>query len=185
MVWVGIMRFVFSRLVTTGIFLAMTFHAMATDVSVYGVIKAAIFAQTNSGSPVPLATNGFSFDAFVYATTNDVVTNATLQPPSPAAQQTIPPLSDNAARLFEQTFNTSNAMEAVYPTGTFGLPVYGVTMYTVHDGAHTGSLTFGQVFRGNYPAVAQINNFNAAQVIDTTADFFCNGVFPAVNRSTS
>jgi hypothetical protein len=166
------MRIVFFSLVTAALALCAR-DVAATDVGFYGVLKSVISVQTNSAAPVPASTNGYLFSAFVYATGTNLVTSATLQPPNPTPQQTLPELTNGTTFLFQQFFNTSNDMESVYPSGGFfSLRNFGVTMNTVNDGTHTGTLIFGQIITpGTYPNAAQITNFSAAQSIDATAPF--------------
>ena len=135
----------------------------AVDVSAYAVIKQQYFSQTNAATPFALSSNGWAFQAVVFATTNDVVTNATVTPPS-AIVKTLA-YSDSTTRRYKELFNNSNALETAYPSTT-----YSVTMKTVHDGTQTKSLSFSSFY--TYSTVTpQISNWTSAQQIDSALPF--------------
>jgi hypothetical protein len=143
----------------------------AADVSDYGVVKSIRYQQTNDLAPVPLATNAYVFNAFVVASTNDVVTNATVKV---GTNPPIPLTSTNTADwLFQDPFNSQTALDTAYPAGSVISPVnYTLTMYTTNDGVRSGSVNFFLlIFPVSYPTTPQLTNLAAAQTIDTTRDF--------------
>lgn len=146
----------------------------ATDVAYFGIIKSQEFVQTNAGPPVARATNGYAFNALVVASTNHVVTNATVKPSNATPLRTLVSTdSGQALWRFEERFNTQAALDATYPYGTLFSPVnYAVTMGTTHDGVRTVNLNYSLLsLVGGQPAVPQISNFNAAQDVDHTVSF--------------
>lgn len=149
-----------------GIFLSAAQVGRAADVSYYGVIKSQRYQQTVSTPPTALASNAFGFNAFVVASTNFAVTNATVKPPSPTPVRTLVPDSRGTGWLFDEQFNTVTALDAAYPTAT--LTFYSFTIYATNDGVRSGTVNF--FFAGN-PPTPQLNNLAAAQQIDTRTDF--------------
>lgn len=147
---------------------------LAADVAFFGIIKSQEFVQTNAGPPVARATNGFAFNAFVLASTNNVVTNATVKPSNTTPLRTL--VSTNADQLvwrFEERFNNQSSLDASYPYGSLFSPVnYTFTLGTTNDGIKTANLNYSLLsLAGGQPAVPQVTNFAAAQAIDHTADF--------------
>ncbi len=148
--------------------------APAADVAFYGIIKSQEFVQTSTGAPVARPTNGFAFNAFVVASANHVVTNATVKPSNTNLLRTLVPTDANtlATWRFEERFPTSAALEAAYPAGNFFTPVrYTNTLFTVNDGTRVVTLNYSLLALVGNPATPQINNFPAAQAIDHTAPF--------------
>lgn len=146
----------------------------AADVAYFGIIKSQEFVQTNAGPPVARATNGYAFNALVVASTNHVVTNATVKPSNAIPVRTL--VSTDAEQVlwrFEERFNTQAALDATYPYGTLFSPVnYAVTMGTTRDGVKTVNLNYSLLsLVGGQPAVPQISNFAAAQDVDHTVNF--------------
>ncbi|MDB6110943.1 MAG: hypothetical protein JWR69_2693 [Pedosphaera sp.] len=145
------------------------------DVYYFGMIKSQHFVQTSAAAPILAATNAFVFNAFVVATTNNLVTNATVKPPfsttTPIRTLLLQP--GGASLQFEEHFNSQSALDTAYPTGSpFNVPSYSFAMFCLHDGARTTGLGFGLGFTpGNYPATPQISNFSTTQAIDSTASF--------------
>jgi hypothetical protein len=153
---------------------ASGFTAPAADVAFFGIIKSQEFVQTNASAPVARATDGFAFNSFVLATTNNVVTNATVKPSNSTPLRTL--VSTNADQLFwrfEERFNTQSSLDNTYPYGSLFSPVnYTFTIGTTNDGIRTVNLNYSLLsLVGGQPAVPQITNFAAAQAIDHTADF--------------
>lgn len=151
-----------------------TIPGRATDVAFFGIIKSQEFVQTNAGAPVARAMSGFAFNAFVLASTNNVVTNATVKPSNTTPLRTL--VSTNADQLvwrFEERFNSQSSLDATYPYGALFNPAnYTFTMGTTNDGIKTASLNYSLLsLVGGQPAVPQVTNFAAAQAIDHTADF--------------
>jgi hypothetical protein len=143
----------------------------AADVSDYGVVKSIQYQQTNNLAPAPLTTNAYGFNAFVVASTNNVVTNATVKVGS---NTPIPLTSTNTVYwLFRDSFSTQAALDAAYPAGAAFSPVnYTLTMSTTNDGVRSGSVNFFLlILPVNYPTTPQLTNLAAAQMIDTTRDF--------------
>ncbi len=142
------------------------------DVSYYGVVKSAQYEQTLTSAPALNATNPYAFTAFVVASTNGVVTNASVKPSNSTPACVLQPQTNDTAWLYVQQFADQGSMDAVFPTGTFLSPVnYTFTIGTTNDGVHTGSLAFSLLGPLTYPSTPQMNNLSAAQSIDTTRDF--------------
>jgi hypothetical protein len=145
--------------------------AQAADVSYYGVIKSIMYSQGAGGAPQMLSSNACGFNAFVVASTNGVLTNATVRLPSTAVRTLVPEATDAAYR-YEQWFNSLQELEQVYPPGTFLKPEsYVVTMGTTNDGVRSGSVSLSLVVPLSYPATPQLSNLTEAQSIDHTRDF--------------
>lgn len=146
--------------------------ARAADVSYYGILKVQEFVQTPTNPPAP-APDGFSFHAFVVASTNGAVTNATVRRTSITTENTLVPRGSDVLFEFEHRFASLAALDAAYPHLSGFTPVnYTVTMYTQNEGIQSQSLNFGAVvFQGGYPATPQVSNLSAAQTIDTTREF--------------
>jgi hypothetical protein len=142
-------------------------------VSYYGVVKSIFYEQTNASAPSVLASNAYGFTAFVVASTNDVVTNATVKPSNSAPLRQLFPDTNQISWRFEDFTNTQNALDAAYPAGSLLSPVnYTSTMYTIHDGVRSGAVNFFLlILPVSYPVTPQITNLTAAQGIDTTRDF--------------
>jgi hypothetical protein len=135
------------------------------------VVKSIQYQQTNDLAPAPLATNAYGFNAFVVASTNNVVTNATVQVDHATP---IPLTSTNSVYwLFRDLFNSQAALDAAYPAGSLFTPTnYTLTMYTTNDGIRSGSVNFFLLFLPvNHPTTPQVTNFAAAQTIDATRSF--------------
>ena len=144
----------------------------AADVALFGMIKSQQFVQTNSSAPVSLASNGFAFNAFVFASGSHLVTNATVKPGNSTPLRALLPDSTEEVWRFEERFNTQAALDAVYPNGNIFLPVnYTMTMRTLNDGTKTANLDFTTAVLLGTPPTPQVTNFPATQVIDTTASF--------------
>jgi len=141
------------------------------DVSDYCVIKSIQYQQTNDLAPVPLATNAYVFNAFVVASTNNVVTNATVKVGN---NTPIPLTSTNTLYwLFQDPFNSQAALDTAYPAGSLFSPVnYTLTMFTTNDGIRSGSVNFFLlIVPVSYPTTPRLTNLAAVQMIDTTRDF--------------
>jgi hypothetical protein len=148
--------------------LVSPFILAAADVSYYGVIKSVQYQQTNDLAPVPLPTNAYAFNAFVVATTNNVVTNSTVRV---GGNTPVPLTSTNTVYWqFVNAFNSQSALDAAYPAGSIFSPVnYTLTMSTTNDGSRSGAVNFFLlIVPVSYPATPQMTNLAAAQNIDTT-----------------
>ena len=158
------------RVLLAGLIAAGSLRSVrAGDVSYYGIIKSQRFQQTNSTPPTALASNAFGFSAFVFASTNFAVTNATVTAPapSPTPTRTLVPDSGGTGLLFDETFNTQSALDTAYPSGSFGT-YYSFTVYATNDGVRSCTASF---FGASAPPVPQVSNFAAAQQIDTRTNF--------------
>jgi hypothetical protein len=131
-------------------------RAPAADVGFFGIIKSQEFVQTSSAAPAGRLTNGFAFNAFVLANSNNVLTNATVKPSNATPLRQLLPLDTNTLSTwrFEERFNTSNALEAAYPVISGFTPArYTNTLFTVNDGIKAVPLNYsGLLLLGN-PAV--------------------------------
>jgi len=162
--------FILSLLVT-GFALACV---RAADVAFFGIIKSQEFIQTNAAAPVPRPTNGFGFNAFVVASSNHVVTNATVKPSNATPLRTLLPEDTNSLAVwrFEEKFQTAAALDAAYPAGNLFTPVrYTNTLFTVNDGLRIVTLNYSLLLLTGNPATPQVTNFTKAQAIDHTAPF--------------
>lgn len=140
----------------------------AADVSYYGVVKSQLYHQTISTPPTALASDAFGFSAFVIASTNFAVTNATVKAPSPSVTPTRTLTNDSSgiSLLFDEQFDTQSTLDTAYPTATFNS--YTFTIYATNDGVRTAAANF--LFAGT-PPTPQISNLPAAQQIDTRTNF--------------
>jgi hypothetical protein len=141
----------------------------AADVSFFGIAKAQQFTQSVGGSPVLLSSNAFSFQSFVIASTNGVVTNATVKPSNTTPLRQLTSDTNGVAWRFDEYFSTQTALDAAYP----GSATYTVTMLTVNDGSPAVALNFYLIppIPISPPTTPAIANLAAAQNIDHTADF--------------
>jgi hypothetical protein len=149
----------------------LLWNSFAADVSDYGVIKSIQYLQTNDLAPAPLATNAYAFNAFVVASTNNVVSNATVKVGSNTA---IPLTSTNTVEwLFRDAYSSQTALDTAYPAGSAFSPVnYTLTMSTTNDGVRSGSVNFFLlIIPVSYPTTPQLTNLAAAQSIDATREF--------------
>jgi hypothetical protein len=144
--------------------------ATASDASYFGVVKSALFQQSLASPPASLATNAYAFNAFVVATTNYAVTNATFKAPNVTTNRPLT-LSTNGVTLqYTEQFQTQAALDTAYPSSTslFSPSVYGFAMSTVHDGVKNGNASY---LLGGTPPTPQIANLSEGQSIDTTTDY--------------
>lgn len=155
--------------------LASTPPAAAADALFYGIIKLRQFTQAPGGNPVSPASNAYSFQAFVVASNNFAVTNATVSfnRSSTPVVKTLALETNGLALRFEERFDTSQALEAAYPSGTAFSPVtFANNMYTLNDGVRRGNLTFFiTIISIQEPVTPVVSNLVAAQTIDSTLDF--------------
>ena len=145
--------------------------ANAADVTAYGIAKAQQFTQSVGGSPVILGTNGYSFQSFVIASTNGVLTNATVKPSNSTPLRQLTGDTNGVTWRFEESFNTQSALDSTYPGGS---TTYTVKMQTVNDVTHSPALTFYLLppfVSLTYPTTPAISNLTPAQSIDNTRDF--------------
>jgi hypothetical protein len=145
----------------------------AGDVSMYAVLKAQNFVQTNSGPAVVIGNSSVMFQAEVDSSGNGTIASASVQLPN----ATIQPLDSNGGGNFKikPKFDTTNSMDASYPDGT-----YTFFIQTLNDGNRTNLLSLSGDL---YPTTPHINNFPATQVIDPTSDF--NLAWDAISGATS
>src|SRR5689334_13097121 len=85
----------------------------AADVALDAVGKVQHFRQNTAGAPTVPTTNGYSFQAFVVASTNNAVTGATVLLPNNSIKTLA--LESPVDLRFEQYFNTLAALDAAYP----------------------------------------------------------------------
>ncbi len=152
--------------------LAIPKSLLAADVSFYGIVKSTQFEQVGDATPTVLPTNAFAFSAFAIASTNNVLTNATVSPP---VHILVPDDTNNISLRWTEQFDSQSALESAYPSGGFLSAVnYTITMYTTNDGMKSGALSFyllPPLVAIAQPVTPQLTNFSAAQAIDTTCDF--------------
>lgn len=140
------------------------------DALFYGVVKLHQYEQALGSVPNPLESNGFVFTAFVLNATNNSVTNATVKVPGSATVRPLVSVTNGIARLFQESYDTSTALDAAYPSSAslFNPSVYQLTLSGVSDGTRTASLSYWLV---TPPPTPRLANLAAAQTVDTTADF--------------
>jgi hypothetical protein len=154
------------------VWLAAVKNLSAADVTVDAVVKVQHFLQYTAGTPVQPSTNGFSFQAFVLASTNDVVTGAVVTLPNISTR-----ILTNESPVdwrFEEKFDSAAAMDAAYPHISFSqYYTYQMQMQTVNDGPRANNCSYAPSILGLgiYPATPQISNWTAAQQIDHTRAF--------------
>ena len=146
-----------SAFVLTVASVVATSGAMAGDLETFLIAKAKMFMQNSTGAA--FATNGFLFHADLRATTNNVVTEGYLA--SPLSTNSLE-LHDRGAEL-NTPFATDTALDAAYPSGS-----YAFYANTVHEGTRTIPVT---VSSSSYPNSPHINNYSAAQVVNSSAVF--------------
>jgi hypothetical protein len=148
-------------------FVALPLCAAASDASFYGVVKVAQFQQTLSSPPTPLASNAYTLTAFVTASTNYAVTNATFKAPNASTNRPLTLATNGGSLEYVEQFQTQSALDTTYPSSTslFSPSVYSLTMYGVHDGVKTGNASY---LLGGTPPIPQISNLTNGQSIDTT-----------------
>jgi hypothetical protein len=149
------------------------FPAPGADVSYFGIVKSVRYTQANGASPATLPTNAYVFTAFAVASTNNVLTNATVKPGNTTPLRTLLPTTNQTFFQFEEGFNSQSALDTTYPT-TSGISAvnYTMTLSTTNDGIRTASLNFYLLFLAlSYPVTPEITNLAAAQTIDTSRDF--------------
>jgi hypothetical protein len=139
----------------------------AADVAFFGMAKGQQFEQSVGGAPALLASNAFTFQAFVIASTNGVVTNATVKPSNTTPLRQLTSDTNGVLWRFEDYTNTQSQLDAVYPAGSGLSPTtYTFTMETVNDGTRTVTLNFWllpPVLAISYPPTPQTSNLTAAQ----------------------
>lgn len=154
--------------------LVIAANVSAADVSYYTLVKSESYLQTPTTAPTLLSSNGYMANAVVIASTNGVVTNASLRIPSGLSKGLVPETNGTIWRLTEY-FNSRSELDSAYPIGSgFNPASYTMSMETVNDGVQTGVLDFWRLpplLSLGYPAIPQVNNLGAGQSIDTTADF--------------
>ena len=154
-----------------GLLCSLTVGAYALDVSYFGAVKSARYAQTTSTAPVLLASNAFAFTAFAIST-NGMLTNATVKPPNTTPTRTLTSDTNRTSWQYEELFNTQAALDAAYPSANanpFQTFPYTFTLDTVNDGPRTASPYYFVTLFGT-PTTPQITNLLSAQAVDTTCD---------------
>jgi hypothetical protein len=84
---------------------SLGFGVYALDVSYFGAVKSARYAQTNSSAPALLASNAFAFTAFAIST-NGMLTNATVRPPNTTPARTLTSDTNRMNWQYEEFFNS-------------------------------------------------------------------------------
>lgn len=158
------------RLVVLLVGLSMT--ASGADVSLFGILKSQQYQQTNDSPPSLISSNAFAFNALVYATSNKLVTSATLRRTGATNAYSLQLDLEDPILRYEFRTNSQSAIDSVFPSGGLLNRInYTFTMDTAHDGVRTASVNFNAAALLGNPPVLAISNFGEAQTIDTTADF--------------
>lgn len=171
-------HFIFILLAGFGAF-APERDALAADAAFYGIIRLHQYVQQPGGAPTTPSSNAYSFQAFVVASNNFAVTNATVsfRRSTTPVTKTLALESNGLALRFEERFASQSALDSAYPTGTAFSPVnYTNTMSTVNDGTRRANLNFFINILGfniaiSSPATPVVSNLVEAQSIDSTLDF--------------
>jgi hypothetical protein len=153
-----------------GLCCSLAVGAYALDVSYFGAVKSARYAQATNSAPALLATNAFAFTAFAIST-NGMLTNATVQPPSATPTRTLTSDTNRMSWQYEEFFNSQTALDAAYPSSSlnpFQAYTYVFTLGTINDGTRTASPYYLGLLGS--PTTPQITNLLAAQAVDTTCD---------------
>jgi hypothetical protein len=137
-----------------------------SDVSYFGVIKSQNYRQEVDSAPVIL-TNGYAFNAFVYASSNNLVTNATVRLPGSGGVKSLLMETGGMVLRHEERFASASALDNAYPNGNIFSSSYTMTMDTVNDGTQTATLSFLPLVLMGYPPTPQLTSLAAAQNIDT------------------
>lgn len=145
----------------TACFIFTLINLQAADVGFYAVLKGQLFIQNSSGAPVPSETSNVVFQAEIDVDEGSL-TNAIVVLPN-STQISLSGEDEHSDELgFEQSFDSTSAMNAAFPDGT-----YTMILQTVNDGNRTNTLTFS----GGYPATPRISNFDAAQAVNPEQPF--------------
>jgi hypothetical protein len=155
-----------------GLLCSLSAGAYALDVSYFGAVKSARYAQATNSAPALLASNAYAFTAFAIST-NGMLTNATVKPPNTTPARTLTSDTNRTSWQYEEFFNTQAALDAAYPSANALFPfqtyAYTFTLGTVNDGTRTASPYYLVALFGT-PTTPQIANVLSAQAVDTTCD---------------
>jgi hypothetical protein len=149
------------QVISLMLWLGVQSSGFAGDVTFYSVEKGTQYFQTNSDLPTIEVANGFFFEANVKLAASNSVTSASVQ----SAGGTIHALTPQTPThlTYKKSFNTQSKLDKAERNGPFTL-----TLSTAHDGTKVVSLALeGDV----YPKPAHLQNFAAAQEIDTSNSF--------------
>src|SRR4051794_11074149 len=115
--------------------------AGAADTTFYLLKKGMEYSQSDVGPPVVNAANGYAFEADVLMSGINTVTNASLQPPSPASIQAFTSASDTKLEL-KHKYDSLGKLDSHYTNG-----VYVFTINGRNDGTQRCSLVlFGNAY---------------------------------------
>ena len=144
--------------------------SQAADVSYFGVLKSSRYEQALAAPPSPLTSNAYAFNAFVVATTNFAVTNATFKAPNVSTKRTLALTTNGQSLQYDESFQASAALDAAYPSSSsiFSPSVYAFTMWATNDGVRSGNASFALA---SIPPTPQISNLAEGTNIDTTTSF--------------
>ena len=125
-------------------------------------IKLKYYDQLNDGAPA-LSIPGFGFYTHVLPGVSNTISSVTDQVPG-SALKTLTPSPGSNVFSFSEFFVSQTALDGTYTNG-----LYTLNIGTVGHGSFTPALNLPTAA---YPNVPQILNYNAAQTIDASTDFF-------------
>jgi hypothetical protein len=137
-------------------------YAVPADLVAYSVCKGLVFTQAGSGPPVPLPTNGYVFSAQAKASSPTSVLNGAAITPQ-GNPKALMAQTGGLVWSFAERLATQSGLDTSYPFGTYTMQVN-----CARDGLKILSLTLSAA---TYPNAPHITAYNAAQVIDPTADY--------------
>ena len=153
------MKTVSSVVVLSVACLALAPRALGAAVSEFGVLKVQQFSQLDALDPPALGFPPYAATAWVRTAQSNQLTAAMLQLPGGATTNL--PVQAEGANATED-FDTSGALDARYPTGSYLL-----TMTTVADGQKSVTLSLPS---GDYPPAPQLANYDDVQDWNTLHD---------------
>jgi hypothetical protein len=127
----------------------------------YNLSKHQVFSQSSSGAPAPVGAP-FRFVGQVVATLSNSVASAFLQPPAPAANETLNPDPTDTLLAFQQNFPTQSGLDSAFVTGQYSLQIN-----AVHDGSRLVHMT---MLSDAFPNAPHISNWAATQNLSPTTD---------------
>ncbi|MEO8429223.1 MAG: Ig-like domain-containing protein [Verrucomicrobiota bacterium] len=134
----------------------------------FTVFKQVSYTQDSSSAPVLDGADAASFSASLISPVVNPVTQVTLKDPAGSTStltrvDPFPPITTNTSFFQFDSFITQIELDAAFPTG-------GYTLTADRQDGSIGSATVN-LANNSYPPVPQINNFPAAQSVDSALDF--------------
>jgi hypothetical protein len=136
--------------------------ACAADAAFYLLKKGLEYSQSDPGAPVVNAANGYAFEADVLMFDINTVTNASIQPPAPAAAQSLTSASDTKLEL-KHKYDSLSKLDSHYTNGVYVFAINGK-----NDGTRQCSLV---LFNNAYPNGPHLQNYPALQSVNAQGYF--------------